>query len=280
MRSLRFLAPAALGLAAALSLALTTFFASGHATPAHAVDNTYTVDSMLDTSDANPGDFVCDDGAGNCTFRAAIEEVNQNFIDVPLQVDEIKFATPDMTIAPATELPALAADYAFVDGFSGGGRVELDLGTGNGTAPLNNWEIDANGASIFGFDIHGGQYESLFINGNNNVIQSNYIGTDRSGLTAAPSPAATGNGFTIFGDGNIIGGDSAGEGNIISGNAWAGVYTRRREQPAGRELDRARCGRHDAAGQRWTGCLARWPGQHHRRWREPGSRQRHLRQRC
>ncbi len=35
---------------------------------------TYTVNSLLDTPDANPGDGVCDDGSGNCTWRAAVEE--------------------------------------------------------------------------------------------------------------------------------------------------------------------------------------------------------------
>ena len=36
----------------------------------------FTVDSNTDVVDANPGDGVCDDGAGNCTLRAAIMEAN------------------------------------------------------------------------------------------------------------------------------------------------------------------------------------------------------------
>ena len=35
-----------------------------------------TVDSTADAVDANPGDGVCDDGTGNCTLRAAIEQAN------------------------------------------------------------------------------------------------------------------------------------------------------------------------------------------------------------
>ena len=35
-----------------------------------------TVDSVLDSSDASAGDGSCDDGSGNCTLRAAIEEAN------------------------------------------------------------------------------------------------------------------------------------------------------------------------------------------------------------
>ncbi len=36
----------------------------------------FTVDSTTDASDANAGDGMCDDGSGNCTLRAAIEEAN------------------------------------------------------------------------------------------------------------------------------------------------------------------------------------------------------------
>ena len=37
-----------------------------------------TVDSILDVADANVGDNQCDDGAGNCTLRAAVQEANFN----------------------------------------------------------------------------------------------------------------------------------------------------------------------------------------------------------
>jgi len=36
----------------------------------------FTVDTTADAVDINPGDGVCDDGAGNCTLRAAIQEAN------------------------------------------------------------------------------------------------------------------------------------------------------------------------------------------------------------
>ena len=36
----------------------------------------FTVDSTADTVDASPGNGVCDDGSGNCTLRAAIQEAN------------------------------------------------------------------------------------------------------------------------------------------------------------------------------------------------------------
>lgn len=44
------------------------------AAPAHAA--TFAVDTTADTSDANPGNGVCADAAGDCSVRAAIEESN------------------------------------------------------------------------------------------------------------------------------------------------------------------------------------------------------------
>lgn len=37
---------------------------------------TFTVDSVADGSNSNTTDGVCDDGSGNCTRRAAIEQAN------------------------------------------------------------------------------------------------------------------------------------------------------------------------------------------------------------
>ena len=62
----------------------------------------FTVDSAGDLSDWNAGDGICDDGAGNCTLRAAIEEAN-----ILVGADTIHFnigGGPN-TIQPSTALP-------------------------------------------------------------------------------------------------------------------------------------------------------------------------------
>ncbi len=56
-----------------------------------------------------------------------------------------------------------------------------------------------------------------------NTISGNYIGTDRGGSNAVPNGGAG----VYLGPGsqhNIVGGDSAGERNVISGNGFDGVY--------------------------------------------------------
>lgn len=47
------------------------------------------------------------------------------------------------------------------------------------------------------------------------VFQGNYVGTNRTGTAGLGSPF---HGVTISGDGNVIGGDTPGAGNLISGN--------------------------------------------------------------
>src|SRR3990172_8808874 len=53
--------------------------------PAHAAE--FTVNSTADAVDASLGDGTCDDGSGNCTLRAAIQEANAlsgpDTIDLP-----------------------------------------------------------------------------------------------------------------------------------------------------------------------------------------------------
>jgi hypothetical protein len=57
---------------------------------------------------------------------------------------------------------------------------------------------------------------------NYNVVQGNYVGTDASGSAAIPN----GGGVAISSgaQNNTIGGTSPGEGNVISGNTWDGIW--------------------------------------------------------
>ena len=99
---------------------------SGPAAIAQAAAGKYTVKSTLDTSDANPGDNLCDDGAGNCTLRAAMEEANAH-------------AGKDTITAALTELDALAVGLdrvvAAAHGHSQAGRACHELGHADQQCP-------------------------------------------------------------------------------------------------------------------------------------------------
>src|SRR5215208_683888 len=44
--------------------------------PAARAATTFTVNSTGDAADSNTADGACDDGAGNCTLRAAVQQAN------------------------------------------------------------------------------------------------------------------------------------------------------------------------------------------------------------
>ena len=77
----------------------------------------FTVNSTGDGGDANPGDGLCDTGAGECTLRAAIEEANAHagddgiFFNIPPtqpNCDE----TGNCSIALTQALPDLSTNIA------------------------------------------------------------------------------------------------------------------------------------------------------------------------
>lgn len=65
----------------------------------------------------------------------------------------------------------------------------------------------------------------IFLNGNSNIVQGNFIGTDVNGTVNLGNGQPTGAaGIEISGSGNTIGGLNAGEGNIIAYNGCAGCF--------------------------------------------------------
>jgi hypothetical protein len=67
-----------------------------------------------------------------------------------------------------------------------------------------------------------------FSSSSNNVVQGNFIGTDKSGTRTGAANGKTfgngANGVSIFqGSNNAIGGTMAGQGNLIAGNSGDGV---------------------------------------------------------
>ncbi len=181
------------------------------------------VGSTLDTPDAVPGDGVCDDGAGHCTLRGAIQEAN-----ALAGTDTITFAlgsgTP--TISPASALPAITGVVSIQGNTGGATRVQID-----GTAVSGG----ANGLRLAGSS-SGSQIRSLVINRvagtgagirietANNSVQDCWIGLDATGSITVNGNA--GGGIVLSGasaTGNTIGGVGAGTRNVISHNGAAGV---------------------------------------------------------
>jgi titin len=69
--------------------------------------------------------------------------------------------------------------------------------------------------------ISGNSGPGVHVNGPNNLVQGNYIGTDATGTVAVPN---NGFGGVLIGSSSTIGGTAPGAGNLISGNAGSGIF--------------------------------------------------------
>jgi len=189
---------------------------------------TYAVDSLLDTSDNDTGDPACDDGAGYCTLRAAIEQANASANSGG--ADRIEFGLGG-TISPSSALPQIT-EAVVIDGYAGApsGASENTNGPSQGFNAVLTVVLDGNSAGNFvpGLRITGGgstvrglviqRFDGVGIElvSDGNTVEGNFIGTSADGASPAGNNAA---GIFVDGDNNIIG-SSAGLGNLISSNAF------------------------------------------------------------
>ena len=173
-------------------------------------------------------------GTGTCTLRDAMTFANAN-----PGADSIHFNIPGAgvrTILPLEALPELADDAgATIDGYTQPGASPNTLFRGNDATLLI--EVDGSGipSGAFGMILiasDNNTVRGLVINrygidsgvgifGSGNTIEGNYVGTDASGMAAAPSRA----GVTIIeGAGNRVGGPNPASRNVIVGDSLNVVH--------------------------------------------------------
>lgn len=146
------------------------------------------------------------------------------------------------TISPLSELPILSDGGTILDATT----QTADIGDTNAAGPEVEIEGTSAGAArgfhilstannkIKGFVINRFSINGVAIRGagaDSNQVEGNYIGTDSTGTLArpnGPTPASTidGNGVIIRqgGQSNTVGGPTAAERNVISGNLNLGVF--------------------------------------------------------
>jgi hypothetical protein len=118
-------------------------------------------------------------------------------------------ATTDDSVAANGNRPAIALD----GGHSVAGSGLVLSASADGST--------IRGLIIRGFNSHGIQIDA---GSSGNTIAGNYIGSlDFNGANAGAGAQNLGEGIAVFGDNNIIGGVTAADRNIISGNAYAGI---------------------------------------------------------
>ena len=155
-----------------------------------------------------------DSGAGS--LRQAILDAN-----AAAGADTIVFAIPGSgvhTIAPTSGLPTVSGptilDATTQPGYAGSPLIEIDNSNANGT--FYALLINGGDSVVKGFCINHASGPAIFLaNGNDNTVTANYLGTDPTGTIVR----ANGTGVTIQSStGNVIGGTTPAERNVISGN--------------------------------------------------------------
>ncbi|MGM1054246.1 MAG: beta strand repeat-containing protein, partial [Bacteroidota bacterium] len=190
----------------------------------------YIVNSMGDDPDVDLSDSVCADVNGNCTLRAAIANANKTAAK-----DNIKFnisGVAPYTLQPATPYPyiinSINIDGTSQPGWNVGSPVVVIDGS---IVPIRNQGFyllnDANNSEIKGLVITGFREGLDFYNGfaivietDGNIIQGNFLGIGADGEAAIPNNRGV---QIMNASGNLIGGTTTEQRNIISGNKGIGV---------------------------------------------------------
>jgi len=178
--------------------------------------------ALLGAQSARGASFVvtntADSGPGS--LRQAILDANAT-----PGPDTISFAIPGAgthTISLLSPLPFVAEptviDATSEPGYAGTPLIELDGSAAGQNA--NGFDVLADN-TVRGFVINRFSGSGIFLHGGSNLIAANYLGTDASG-TAARANGGFGV-LAIDSANNVIGGTSAADRNVISGNTQ-GIY--------------------------------------------------------
>ena len=180
--------------------------------------------------DSNPGDGICDDGNGNCTLGAAIQEAN-----AAPGIDTIGFNIPGdgpYNIKPTRcpQLPTIT-DPVVIDGYTQPGArpntngpdqgsnavLKIELDGGKITSPCTGLRIEAGNSTVRGLVIKRfqvGTANGIALGGGGNIVEGNFIGTHASGSFARGNTI----GISVESHNNVIGGITPAARNVISGN--------------------------------------------------------------
>jgi hypothetical protein len=172
-------------------------------------------------SNNNYDDGVCN--ASHCSLHEAIDKANTLTGTTTINFN-IGGGGPQIIYTDYPPLPTITSTVA-IDGRSQPGYVSHPLIELRGY-----WDIESSGeglvlaggdSTVLGVAINGHRNGIVLQNKGNNLIQGCYIGTDAIGMPAYPNIYS---GVWIkSGSGNIIGGTSPEERNIISGNTGYGI---------------------------------------------------------
>ena len=184
---------------------------------------TFIVNSDENSVDADPGNGICETAAGNgiCTLRAAIQETN-----ALTGADTITFSiAPDNPLNfRIIEVPyalPLIQDQLTIQGPNLGGTGASIILDGDGTF-IGLW-VDADDCVIRNLTIRNFERGIAATNASGLLIAGNRIGKLGVSIPNPPEGNAKEGMYLDNVIGAVIGGDTAADRNIISGNGQSGI---------------------------------------------------------
>lgn len=192
----------------------------------------YTINSADDFEDVDLADSFCADKNGNCTLRAAIQNINKTKDKCKVHFNiqgvgpfKIKLKENLPKISSPIDLDATTQSGYAVD------SPQIILDGSDVFVKLARYDVEkaavilhlikgSNGSAIRGFVISGVRGVGILIDSDNNVIQQNFVGTTPDGCDAFKNTT----GIFLKGMGNLVGGEKYGDGNLVSGNG-VGIFT-------------------------------------------------------
>jgi hypothetical protein len=163
--------------------------------------------------------------SGGGTLRSAIIAANNTAAKDTIKFD---FAGSSVrTITPTTPLPVISEPVK-INGYT---HADADPATDTAPAAIKivldavnlsrGLDVGSDDVEIRGLDIQNAQDVGIWLEGSDNVVAGNYIGTGVNGNVAHPNANY---GVQVFGQDNRIGGPNAADRNVISSNGVAEVF--------------------------------------------------------
>jgi hypothetical protein len=162
---------------------------------------------VTNTNDSGPG-----------SLRQAIFDANANpgadVINFNIAPGGVQTITPNRDLDIITD--PVVIDGTTQPGFAGTPLIEL-----NGSNINNPALWIAGDCTVRGLIINRTHGPGIQLDGNNNIVAGNFLGTDTLGTVTTGFGNASG--VQVNGNNNTIGGTTAGDRNVISGNQFGGV---------------------------------------------------------
>ena len=165
--------------------------------------------SLVVTNANNHGTGSLREAITNANATPGTDTITFNIPGPGIKVINLLTSLPEIT-------DPVVIDAATQPGYAGAPLIELN---GDNLGFESGLVITAGNSTVRGLAIDNFKTSEIVLRSSNNVIQGNFIGTNAAGTNTIPSGS---NGVEIppsSNTNNLIGGTTAGAGNLISGNA-------------------------------------------------------------